>query len=161
MRRSSLIVGAAVAALASYATVAAAQDAATASKKPGTDVEGVAGEVVVTAQKRSERLLNVPMSVASVSGAQLARSGVQSMDDLRQVTPGLLTVNNGFAFLPQVRGIQSSGTSPGDATNVAIYFDDVSAGAPIAGLFDLSDIDLPNRILPSLVCWIEMGKGVN
>jgi iron complex outermembrane receptor protein len=137
-----MMIGVAAAALASSSTMAVAAD----SKPSDKPAEGAAGpatmsEVVVTAQKRSERLLDVPMSVAAVSGAQLTNTGAKSMDDLRQVTPGLLTVNNGFAFLPQIRGIQSSGTSPGDATNVALYFDDVSAGAPIAGLFDLADID--------------------
>ena len=152
MHKHILMMSVAAVALVSYSPIAAAQAADQSSVQPAnsgkrTDAPqseaapATMSEVVVTAQKRAERLLDVPMSVATVSGAQLNSGGAKSMDDLRQVTPGLLTVNNGFAFLPQIRGIQSSGTSPGDATNVALYFDDVSAGAPIAGLFDLADID--------------------
>ncbi|WP_146037386.1 TonB-dependent receptor [Novosphingobium guangzhouense] len=95
----------------------------------------------MTAQKRSERLLDVPMSVSAISGVQLTSSGVFSTVNLQQTTPGVVTVNNGFGFLPIIRGIQSTGTSPGDETNVAVYLDDISLGTPIAGFFDLADIE--------------------
>ncbi len=99
------------------------------------------GEIVVTAQKREERLLEVPMSITAISGEELRSNGVNSTVDLAQITPGVVTVNNGFGFLPVIRGIQSTGTSPGDETNVAVYIDDISIGTPIAGFFDLSDIE--------------------
>jgi iron complex outermembrane receptor protein len=99
------------------------------------------GEVVVTAQKRAERLLDVPMSISAVSGEQLANSGIGSTRDLQQVTPGLVTVSNGFAFTPAIRGVSSIGTSPGDETNVSMYLDDVYLGAPMGGLFQLKDIE--------------------
>ncbi|HEX7759170.1 MAG TPA: TonB-dependent receptor [Caulobacteraceae bacterium] len=139
MNKHVLMIGVAAAALGIFPAVAVA--AASESTSATADTHGEVTEVIVTAQKRSERLLDVPMSVASISAAQLSSGGAKTTDDLRQMTPGLLTVNNGFGFLPVIRGIQSSGTSPGDATNVAIYLDDVSIGAPIAGFFDLSDIE--------------------
>jgi iron complex outermembrane receptor protein len=98
-------------------------------------------EIIVTAQKRSERLLDVPMSLSAVSGKTLTDIGIVSTVNLQQTTPGLVTVNTGFGFVPVIRGIHSSGTSPGDASNVAIYLDDISVGAPISGFFDLSDIE--------------------
>jgi iron complex outermembrane receptor protein len=98
-------------------------------------------EVVVTAQKRSERLLDVPMSIAAITGDQLASSGITSTRDLQQMTPGLVTVSNGFAFTPAIRGVSSIGTSPGDETNVSMYLDDVYLGAPMGGLFQLKDIE--------------------
>jgi iron complex outermembrane receptor protein len=98
-------------------------------------------EVVVTAQKRSERLLDVPMSVAAISGEQLASSGITSTLELQQMTPGIVTTNNGLGFSPAIRGISSAGTTPGDESNVAIYIDDVYVGTPIAGFFDLQDIE--------------------
>lgn len=99
------------------------------------------GEIIVTAQKRSERLLDVPMSISAIGGDDLTSSGIQNMANLQQTTPGLVTVNTGFGFVPIIRGIASTGTSPGDATNVALYLDDISLGAPIAGIFDLADIE--------------------
>jgi iron complex outermembrane receptor protein len=119
-------------ACASHATMAAAQAAPS---------ETDSGEIVVTAQKRAERLLEVPMSITALQGEVMANTGITSTINLAQASPGIVTVNNGFGFLPVIRGIQSTGTSPGDETNVAVYVDDVSIGTPIAGFFDLSDIE--------------------
>jgi iron complex outermembrane receptor protein len=135
MRKSILFAGAVLAGHTGLATAQVAPGGGTAAMGEDTN------EIVVTAQKRSERLLDVPMSVAAISGAQLTSSGVFSTVNLQQTTPGVVTVNNGFGFLPIIRGIQSTGTSPGDETNVAVYLDDISLGTPIAGFFDLADIE--------------------
>ena len=131
MRKMTLVLALA---FASHATIAAAQTS------EGED-DGASGEIIVTAQKREERLLEVPISISVLQGEQMVKSGITSTVNLSQASPGIVTVNNGFGFLPVIRGIQSTGTSPGDETNVAIYLDDVSIGTPIAGFFDLADIE--------------------
>jgi iron complex outermembrane receptor protein len=133
--RTSILVAAVL--CASHGTIAMAQVAPGEAGVSSAD----SGEIVVTAQKRNERLLDVPMSVAAISGDQLTSSGVFSTVNLQQTTPGVVTVNNGFGFLPVIRGIQSTGTSPGDETNVAVYLDDISLGTPISGFFDLADVE--------------------
>jgi iron complex outermembrane recepter protein len=105
------------------------------------DTDTLLGEVVITAQKRSERLLDVPMSVAAVSGDELSSAVVGSSMDLGQITPGLLTTAIGTGYIPSIRGVSSSGTSPGDESNVALYVDDVYVGNTLAGMFDLPDIE--------------------
>lgn len=130
MRKPTLVLALAC---ASHASIAFAQSEAAA----GAD----SGEIVVTAQKREERLLEVPISISVMQGDDMIKNGINSTVNLSQAAPGIVTVNNGFGFLPVVRGIQSTGTSPGDETNVAIYLDDVSIGTPIAGFFDLADIE--------------------
>jgi iron complex outermembrane recepter protein len=114
-----------------------AAGAADATNPEGAPLE----EVVVTAQKRSERLLDVPMSVAAVSGEELAAAGVGSTLDLGQMTPGVVMSNIGTGFIPSIRGVSSSGTSTGDESNVALYIDDVYMGDTLAGMFDLPDIE--------------------
>jgi iron complex outermembrane receptor protein len=141
-----LMTGVAGAALACFPAMAVAQTAETeqtapAAAQPAAEEDDRRDVVVVTAQKREERLIDVPMSLTAVSGEEIASAGVVGTAGLAQVTPGIVTVNNGFGFLPAIRGIQSSGTSPGDALNVAMYLDDVIVGAAIAGIFDLSDIE--------------------
>ena len=121
-------------ALATDSGIAAAQAADAGADDMGSDI-------VVTAQKRSERLIDVPLSISAVSGDQLVQSGITSTLDLQQVAPGIMTVTNGIGFVPSIRGVQSTGTSPGDEGNVAIYLDDVSLGSPLAGYFDLADIE--------------------
>ena len=46
-------------------------------------------EIVVTAQKRSERLLDVPASVSAVTGDRLQSLQVNSLSDLANYVPGL------------------------------------------------------------------------
>jgi iron complex outermembrane recepter protein len=137
MFKPALFVGVATAALLIPSAMASAQTAGAADAVEATD----SGEIIVTAQKRSERLIDVPMSISAVQGDTLVKVGILQTTNLQQTTPGLVTVNTGFGFVPVIRGINSSGTSPGDASNVALYLDDVSVGAPIAGFFDLSDIE--------------------
>ncbi|MBK2942541.1 TonB-dependent receptor, partial [Klebsiella pneumoniae] len=48
------------------------------------------GEIVVTAQKRSERLQDVPLSLQVVEPAQLAAAGVREFADLGKVSPSLV-----------------------------------------------------------------------
>lgn len=137
--KSQLFAGAAIT-IVSFAGVASAQVAEPAATNTPASETLELEEIVVTAQKRSERLLDVPMSVSVTSGEQLLSAGISSTGDLQQISPGLVTVNNGLSFTPAIRGISSVGTSPGDETNVSLYLDDVYMGAPLAGLFDLKDI---------------------
>ena len=48
----------------------------------------VVGEVIVTAQKRSERLRDVPLSITAASGEQLAKQGISGPADLEKIAPG-------------------------------------------------------------------------
>lgn len=63
-------------------------------------------EVVVTAQKRTERLQDVPLSVSAVSGAEIAAKGVTSLEDLQYSIPGLSMASFGPGQENiQVRGV--------------------------------------------------------
>jgi iron complex outermembrane receptor protein len=98
-------------------------------------------EVVVTAQRRAERLIDVPIS-ATVIGADAAQAaGIVSTRDLALVTPGLVGGQTGFAFLPSIRGISSTGTGAGDEANVATYVDNVYLATSGATAFNLANID--------------------
>lgn len=141
MNKKKGLLTALVGLLAGSATVTGAHAQTPENKGPGSGDRITVEEVVVTAQKREERLLDVPMSITAVSAAQLVEAGITSTGDLQLVVPGLTTVNNGLGFVPVIRGVSSQGTSPGDESNVSIYLDDVYLGAPLAGLFDLADIE--------------------
>src|SRR5690242_14817557 len=47
-------------------------------------------EIIVTAQRREERLQDVPITVSAVTGASMARSGIVDTRQLTQVLPGLV-----------------------------------------------------------------------
>jgi outer membrane receptor protein involved in Fe transport len=63
-------------------------------------------EIIVTAQKRSERLRDVPMSVTAVTGSQLQDQGVTSPADLAKVVPGFTFTESSYgAPVYTLRGI--------------------------------------------------------
>ncbi len=113
--RNSLTVAGAVA-LALAAAAAGAQTAESTSL----------GEVIVTAQKRSEAIADIPMSVSVVAGETLERQRVENFEDLAALVPGLSLVSAtpGITRVT-MRGINTGGV----ASTVGIYLDDVPFGS--------------------------------
>src|SRR2546425_3244589 len=81
-------------------------------------------EIVVTAQRREERLKDVPLSVTALSAANLAAAGVTNSRDLALVTPGLRFDAIGSNPQPTIRGVTTTLTSISEM-NVATYVDGV------------------------------------
>lgn len=105
-----------------YAPVASAQEASTTDQAP----DGGIGEIIVTAQKRSERLSDVPLSITAATGEQLRSRGVTSTFDLERVVPGFTAQQS--AYGPPVftiRGIGFYDTSTGVSPTVSVYVDQV------------------------------------
>ena len=101
-----------------------------------TDSDDGAGikEIIVTAQKRSERLNDVPMSITASSGDQLKSLGITSTDDLGKLVPGF-TFQKGNYGLPVyfIRGIGFTDTTLGVSPAVTVYVDQVPlAYSPMA-----------------------------
>jgi iron complex outermembrane recepter protein len=98
-------------------------------------------EIVVTAQRRSERLQDVPIAVTALDAAALQSAGIKGTSDLAQAVPGLSfnTQGGGFAQ-PRIRGVGIAGSAPGVENPVAVYIDGVYYGASNSLLFDLYDI---------------------
>jgi len=81
-------------------------------------------EITVTAQKRSENIRKVPVSITVLSGKQIKLAHIQNFADLTRAVPNLSfssQAGEGLSTL-EIRGIASQA---GTAT-VAIYLDDVS-----------------------------------
>gem|GEM_PF-121778 len=98
-------------------------------------------EVIVTAQKRSERLVDVPISVSNLSADQLRDAGITHARDLSQVVPGLNFAMQGALAQPTIRGIGSTLTAAGDESNTALYIDGVYMSQMYANFFDLPSIE--------------------
>lgn len=98
------------------------------------------GEIIVTAQRRSERLRDVPMSVAAISADSLAKSGVTNSSDIARLVPSVVMPFQGAFLQPSIRGVSSTGAAVGDNANVAMYIDGVYQPQQIATLVDLADV---------------------
>jgi iron complex outermembrane recepter protein len=135
MRRYTLT-SLAIGALAFQAT-AWSQQASTAPQQPSGDM---LMEVIVTAQRRSENLQNVPIALTALSADQLAQAGIQSTTDLGLVTPALTVVNQAGNLLPHIRGIGTTAFGAGFENPVAVYVDGVYLAASNASLLTLNNI---------------------
>jgi len=84
--------------------------------------------VTVTANKRSERLQDVPMAVAAVSGEDLRREGATGFADYATKVPGLNLISQSAGMTQLVlRGI-TSGSNQGNAS-VSTYVDEAPYGS--------------------------------
>ena len=128
------------------AAPAVAQDAAApADTTAAAQEEGVpGGDVIVTAQKRAERLQDVPVSVAVVSADTLDAFNLNETTDLANVVPGLTLItgasSRSFGFF--IRGIgTSSFSSESIEGSTAYVLDGVVLGQSGASLADLPDVE--------------------
>ncbi len=105
-----------------FASAASAQDAA-AQEDTGREIQ----EIVVTAQKREQRLQDVPIVVTSVSGELLKDAGVKDIRDLTVLTPGLTvtSTSNETVVTARVRGVGTVGDNPGLESSVGVVIDGV------------------------------------
>jgi iron complex outermembrane recepter protein len=104
-------------------------------------------EVIVTARKRQESILNVPVIEQAISEAQLDRLQVTELTDLPKLIPGL---NFGHSLLSigtlvSIRGIGTASQDPGVDQSVSLNLDGLSLGNGLAlnsGMFDLAQVEV-------------------
>jgi hypothetical protein len=113
---------------------------------PPTNEPTALDAVVITAQKRAQDRVEVPIAVTAYSGKFLEKIGVQEFDQLSAFTPGFVVQNqsnNNSGFV--MRGITSDSGSATDETRVSIYQDGVpisrSRGSYVE-LFDMERIEV-------------------
>lgn len=98
-------------------------------------------EIVITAQKRSESLQDVPVAVSAFSGESLTNFGVSGTQTLQNVTPGLTFTRTGPSAQPYIRGIGTRLSGTGLEPSVAVYIDDRYEPLSTAMMFELADVE--------------------
>ena len=103
-------------------------------------------DIVVTATKREERLMDVPASLVAETGIELSHRGATQLQDIIDNTPGLYNSAPGPAQQAKItiRGV-TTGTSNGlQQSTVALLYDDtpVDPGADGAGTTNLRVVDI-------------------
>jgi outer membrane receptor protein involved in Fe transport len=102
-------------------------------------------EVLVTAQKRTERLQDVPVQISVISGDALDASTSQGITEALNRSPGVMAQTSyiGGGTQIAVRGVAASSTILHGSSPIAYYLDSVPFGliktsiAPDANAFDL------------------------
>jgi iron complex outermembrane recepter protein len=98
---------------------------------------GTLDEVVVTAQRREERLSDVPMSITTFSQETIDQQGVRNIDDLSRLSPGITFLRNGMG---------SSGNYNDEDSDISIRGIDSTAGAATTGIY-IDDTPIQTRHL--------------
>jgi iron complex outermembrane recepter protein len=127
----------AIALILSGARTAGAGAASTADTATADTDSGSIAEITVTAQRRSESIQNVPITVQALTGAQLADLHVQTFDDLLKYTPNVTYTQNGPGqgniFMRGLSGASEPTQGQGTIApfpNVAVYLDDQALQYP-------------------------------
>lgn len=142
--------GAYLSCAASFALMASPAALAQATANP-SDVadssQGPSNEIVVTAQKRSETIQNVPISMSAFSSDALLEKQIRGFDDLQFSAPAVTFSQGNYGGNNfQIRGIGLSSIGNTSDTGVAVHIDDVyllqSASLATGEYFDLDRVEV-------------------
>lgn len=141
--RALLLAG--TAGFAAFAAPLAAQDSAA---DAAAEAEAAAAEedntIYVTARRREERLIDVPLSVTALSGDDLVKQGVQDLTQIAQQVPNItLEVSRGTntTLTAFIRGVGQQDPVAGFEAGVGLYVDDVYLNRPQAAVLDIYDVE--------------------
>ena len=142
--RAAVLLASASLAVAVFAVpAAAAETTLSASDSPATS--GAGEDIVVTAQKRAQTVIDVPLSISVVSGAALEQQQATNFQDYLKLVPGLqLDQSTPGAGRLILRGVNAGGV----ASTVSTYVDESPFGSStglvnggvLAGDFDTFDL---------------------
>ena len=99
-------------------------------------------EIIVTANKRSESLQNVAMSVSTLDGSKIEEVGMNSLAELSSYVPNLVVAENPVNTIIEMRGV-GVGANQSFEQSVGVYVDGVHYGKSRqirTGLFDLQQV---------------------
>ncbi len=107
-------------------------------------------QVVVTATKREERAVNVPISLTAVTGAELDKSSITNATQALNLVPGVsgYTAGQTNGTVLTIRGVTASGSMFSGPSPIAYYLDYVPFGLtrdaiePNPNIYDLNRIEV-------------------
>jgi iron complex outermembrane recepter protein len=129
-----------VAGLWSGTALAQADAASTASNDQAINESGV-GDIIVTANKRSENLQKVPISISAFDGKTLAKLGISNTNDLPQITPGLNQSRSIVGVNAYLRGVGQNSAGYTTELPVATYIDGLYLPNAAAAAFSFNNVE--------------------
>ncbi len=98
-------------------------------------------EVIITAQKRSESLQDVPIAVTALTGEDMSAANVDGQMSLPMVTPTLSFKRTSTFASPFLRGVGTEFANAGLESSVSVYLDDSYVPRVQSGLFSFTDTE--------------------
>ncbi len=108
------------------------------------NVAGVLEEVIVTATRREESLMEVPIAVTAITGEALQAFGVLDITYIAQMSPNTtLKVSRGTntTLTAFIRGVGQQDPVAGFESGVGLYLDDIYLNRPQAAVMDIYDVE--------------------
>src|SRR5690242_3477306 len=122
-------------------------------------------EVIVTAQKRSENVQNVPIAMQAYTGEQLQNAGVGKITDITHLAPNLnVVVQNALSQHIVIRGVGTNEFFGNAPSSVGTYMDEVTMNSSYMstlGLFDMERVEVLRGPQNSLFGRNTTGGAVN
>ena len=99
-------------------------------------------EILVTAQRRKERVQDIPVAITAIDGRQIERAGIASLENIAPRVPSFYFGSFGAAR-PQlyIRGIGTRSFDPGSESSVGVFAGDVYLGRSSGSFGAMKDID--------------------
>jgi iron complex outermembrane receptor protein len=138
--RNKLMIGVSLISVLGWTPGAMAQSSSPAVASQSGDLE----EIVVTAQRRSQNIQDVPIAISSFSVKDIQQQQINSTADLPRLVPNFFTNNNTGAGSGNVYFLRGLGQTESFATfdpQVGTYVDDIYIGRESASNFSLFDVD--------------------
>lgn len=109
--------------------------------------QGGLEEITVTARKRTESLLNVPVAVSVVSAGQLLDNDATDLSKIAELAPQTMIGNapNGTGAVLTIRGVSSSSTDSGIEQSVSMIIDGVQLNRGrilYQSMFDVQQVEV-------------------
>ena len=108
--------------------------------------ESVIEEIVVTAQKRSQSVQDVPISMTALGGEALSEYGARDVKDILSRTPGLAGASkDSFIDTLSIRGISTNDFGVGGDLSVALFQNGVHSGRSgeaLSGFYDIERVEV-------------------
>lgn len=102
------------------------------------------GLIIVTARRREESLLDVPIAVSAFSGDRLEAQGALDITDISNITPNTTLENSrgtNSTLTAFIRGVGQQDPVPGFEAGIGIYLDDVYLNRPQAAVLDIYEVE--------------------
>ena len=101
-------------------------------------------EIIVSARRRDERLIDVPVAITAYSGEALEQSGASDITAISDTTPNVTLENSratNSTLTAFIRGVGQQDPVGGFEAGVGIYLDDVYLNRPQAAVLDIYDVE--------------------
>lgn len=142
MFSSALAITAAISPPAAAQVSASTESAEGAGPATAAPQEAQSEDIIVTAQKREQRITDVPMSISAYNAETLEKIGGTELSKVSAITPGfVIQLQDKFAPGFSIRGITSNDFAPQAEQRVAVFQDGIAVVQTSSAYGELFDLD--------------------